>query len=57
MSTVSKTGIKSCSCYHNSIFDHPNILAKSLIKPIAGNPSKRLKTKWYLKTPLSELHS
>ena len=43
MNTVIETATKSYSRYHNSLFDHPNILAKNLTNPMPGNPPKR---KW-----------
>ena len=46
MNTVLETASKSYSRYHNSLFDHPNILAKNLTNPMPGNPPKRLKRKW-----------
>lgn len=46
MNTVLETATKSYSRYHNSLFDHPKIIAKNLTNPMPGNPPKRLKRKW-----------
>lgn len=46
MNSVIETAIKSYAYYHNSLFNHPNILAKNLSNSMPGNPLKRLKRKW-----------
>jgi hypothetical protein len=45
MNTMLEAAIKFHADYHNSFFDHPNILAKNLANPMPGNPPKYKKKK------------